>query len=180
MVNGTPGKDSAVFDDKQHEKNEQHNGHQPEWVPLVAGPFTKQDEFCVDVRCLQHQFKCSDAACDQIVKIFGKYFGNQATNFRQADKKIAKAAGTKMLRLNGCVNVRCEGHVFLPSDKATHCPKCNQARYDANGKPLEVSLLTHSCFYLGVRCVRTYSLNLSYLFINIHAESFLLSLKRPS
>ena len=139
--------DSAHFHGKQHENDHEENEHQPEWVPFVGGPFTKADNFCVDVRRLQHKFKCSDAACDEVVKIFGKYFGNTETNFRQTDDKIAKASGTTMLRLNGCVNQDCEGHVFLPCDKAKTCPKCGQARYDSNGKPFEV---INNCLIVSV------------------------------
>ena len=50
---------------------------------------------------------------------------------------MQNAAGTKALRLNGCVG--CHKHVFLPkqTDKNTTCPLCGHPRYDGVGKPFE-------------------------------------------
>ena len=182
-VNFAPEDGSASFDAHENEHEEQE--YQPEWVPFVGGPFTKEDNFCVDIRRLQQKFKCSDATCDEVVKLFGKYFGNQETNFRQADGKIAKASGTKMLRLHGCVNVRCKGYVFLPSDKLKNCPKCGQARYDHNGKPFEVNCLFHAFCLLVCTTLEFARSLLIYCcaynaFLDVYAESFLLPCQRPS
>ena len=82
---------------------------------LVGGPFTASDQFCIDIRRLQQRSKCSDATCDEIVKTFAKHFGIPTNNFRNADSKIQKAAGTSCLRLNGCVG--CHEHVYHPDDR---------------------------------------------------------------
>ena len=42
------------------------------WMPLVGGPFTQEDEFCVSIRRLQQRTGCTDATCDDIIKTFRK------------------------------------------------------------------------------------------------------------
>ena len=42
-----------------------------------------------------------------------------------------------MLKLNGCHD--CHDHIFLPSDQARECPKCGNARYNAQGEAKEVA-----------------------------------------
>jgi len=116
---------------------------EPKWVPLLSTPFSKQDEFCIDVRRLQRRSKCSDFTCTEIVKIFSNYLGVTPNTFQKADKKIKETAGTSYLRLNGCVG--CHQHVYLPDDKSVRCPHlvnnvdvCGHPRYDQSGKPFEV------------------------------------------
>ena len=55
---------------------------------------------------------------------------------------MQEAAGVSFLRLNGCP--KCNNYVYLPDDKRAHCPQvkdgtpCGAARFDEDGKPLEV------------------------------------------
>ena len=44
----------------------------PQWVPLVGGPFTEEDEFCISIRRLQQRTGCTDATCDDIIATFRK------------------------------------------------------------------------------------------------------------
>jgi hypothetical protein len=115
--------------------------HAPsEWVQIVGGGFTKEDQFCIDVRRLQQRTGCTDATCDDIIRTFSNYLGAKIpSNFKAADKKIQLKAGAKCLRLNGCVG--CDKHVFLPDDPAEECSLCGHQRYDAKGQPNE------TCFY---------------------------------
>ena len=69
------------------------------------------------------------------MRTFHKYLGIAPSNLKKTDKKMHKAAGAKMLRLNGCPY--CKKHVYLPCQKDTHCPRCGKSRYGADGKPLE-------------------------------------------
>lgn len=132
-----------VFQDNQPQKEEEDE--KANWVKIVGGPFTEEDNFCADLRRLQQRSGCSDAACDDIVRTFQKYLGIDAPkNFRSYDKSMQQAAGAKMLRLNGCPS--CKRHVYLPTDKEQCCPRikangsvCGHPRYDDEGKPLEVS-----------------------------------------
>ena len=132
--------------------------HEPKWVQIVGGPFTKADELCVDLRRLQQRSGCSDKTCDDILRTFSKYLSLDAPiNFRKQDKKLQEFAGATVLRLNGCP--RCNKHVYLPTDGDASCPYvftksdlndesvtidavegevCGHNRYDENGKALEV------------------------------------------
>ena len=119
-------------------KQEEGEAPESEWVSVVGGGFTKEDDFCIDVRRLQQRTGCSDSTCEDIIKTFRRYLRIDAPqNFRQADGKMKSVAGTKCLRLNGCTG--CHGHVYLPDDGAKCCPLCGHARYNAKGKPHEVS-----------------------------------------
>ena len=108
-----------------------------EWIPLVGGAFTKEDEFCVSIRRLQKRTGCSDAACHDMVKTFRKYLRMDVPSFnlKGTDKKMREAAGTEVLRLNGCIG--CHKVVFLPDGKAKVCPRCAHSRYDSKGHPWE-------------------------------------------
>lgn len=108
-----------------------------EWIPLVGGGFTKEDEFCVSIRRLQKRTGCSDAACHDMVKTFRKYLRMDVPSFnlKGTDKKMREAAGTEVLRLNGCIG--CHKVVFLPDGKAKVCPRCAHSRYDSKGHPWE-------------------------------------------
>ena len=111
--------------------------HEPQWTQLVGGPFTKEDELCVDLRRLQQRCRCSDATCADILSTFSKYLHlNQDLNFRDADQRLHELSGATVLRLNGCP--QCQRHVYLPTDKEKNCPICGHDRYGADGKPLEV------------------------------------------
>jgi hypothetical protein len=96
------------------------------------------EEFTKDIRKLQARTKCTNKTCVDFIRLFGKYVGEDkvAKGFHTCDKKLKEAAGVNVLQLHGCTT--CNRHVFLPSSKATHCPHCGGARYDAQGKPNEV------------------------------------------
>ena len=106
-------------------------------MSIVGGGFTKQDEFCVSIRRLQHRTGCSNATCADIIETFRKYLRmDVSVDFKSTDKKMRAVAGTSFLRLNGCTN--CHKHVFKPDDKAKLCPLCgHNSRYDSKGKPCE-------------------------------------------
>jgi hypothetical protein len=96
---------------------------------------------------MQQRTGCSDATCKDVIATFRRYLRVDVPNdFRGADKKMKDAAGTKVLRLNGCVG--CNKHVFMPEDKATSCPLCGHARYDRKGKPHEVNSFCYLLFLL--------------------------------
>ena len=106
------------------------------WVPLVGPGFTKEDDFCISIRRLQQRHGCTDMCCKDMVDTFRKYLRMDVpVNFASTDKKMQKAAGTTVMRLNGCVG--CHRHVFTPDDKAKSCPHCNTPRYNSKGKPFE-------------------------------------------
>lgn len=112
-------------------------------MPFVAGPFTKADNICVDLRRLQHRSKCSDNTCADALRTFAKYLGFAPNNFRKCDNKIKKAAGASMIRLDGCVG--CDRYVYRPGEKLAHCPRvkedgslCLHPRFDEQGQPHEV------------------------------------------
>ena len=129
---------SLVDQTSENERDEEE--HEPKWQQIVGGPFTKQDELCVDIRRLQQRSGASDATCDDILRTFSKYLGIEApNNFRDYDKKMQEAAGATVLRLDGCV--KCNRHVYHPDDRSKHCPKCGHRRYGDSGKPLEVMSL---------------------------------------
>lgn len=101
------------------------------------------ESFCKDVRSFQQRSKCSDATCADIVRTIGKYLNFQVPDVHEYDKKLQEEAGTSFLRLNGCPS--CHKHVYMPTDRATHCPTiksdgtvCGHPRYDDAGKPFEV------------------------------------------
>lgn len=103
-----------------------------------------RDEFLKDLRKLQTKTKCTDKTCLNFIRLFGKYVGEDQvptarTGFQTCDRKLKEAAGVNVLELNGCT--KCNNHVFLPTSKRTHCPKCGDARYDTNGKAKEVCLI---------------------------------------
>ena len=109
--------------------------------------FTEEDQFCIDIRRMQSRTGCSDATCKDVLDTFRRYLRVDVPNdFRRADKKMQAAAGTQVLRLNGCVD--CNKHVFMPEDKAKSCPLCDHARYDSKGQPHEVNSFCCLLFFL--------------------------------
>ena len=130
--------------DEQDEEEDEGEEEKPVWIPFVAGPFTKEDAICVDLRRLQHRSKCSDSTCADALKTFAKYLGFAPTNIKQCDRKLKKAAGAKMIRLDGCVG--CNKYVYRPGEeKLSYCPRvksdgtlCLHPRFDQHGQPHEV------------------------------------------
>ena len=111
--------------------------------PVNVGAVNGQ-EFVKDLRKLQARTKCTSKTLVDFIRLFGKYVGEEGAvpkGFQTCDKKLKKAAGVELLELHGCT--ACHRHVFLPSSKATHCPRCGGARYDAQGKPNEVSYIIY-------------------------------------
>ena len=114
----------------------------PKWVQIVGGGFTKEDQFCVDIRRLQQRTGCTDATCDDIIRTFSNYLGAKIpSNFKAADQKIQLKAGAICLRLHGCVG--CNKHVFFLKDLEEECPLCGHQRYNVKRKPNEVCMITH-------------------------------------
>ena len=109
----------------------------------MGGGFSKEDNFCADLRRLQQRCGCSDKTCADVLQTFKKYLGVDAPKtFKSYDKKMKKLAGAEMLRLNGCPE--CKRHVYLPSDKTNFCPHvkadgtvCGAARFDEHGQARE-------------------------------------------
>lgn len=133
--------------DEDAEREEQAEGEEAaKWVNIVGGPFSKDDNFCADLRRLQQRSGCSNTTCEDFLTTFRKYLGIKAPkNWKSYDKKMHEVAGAEMLRLNGCP--KCGKHVYLPESKAITCPHvqangavCGEPRYDENGKPKEVGI----------------------------------------
>ena len=99
-----------------------------------------REEFFKDLRKLQAKTKCTNKTCVNFIRLFDKYVGEDqvSTGFQTCDRKLKEAAGVNVLELHGCT--KCNNHVFLPTSKRTHCPKCGDARYATNGKAKEVCL----------------------------------------
>ena len=100
----------------------------------------------MDLRRLQHRTKCSDNTCADALRTFAKFLGfDIPRNIKQCDRKLKKAAGVTMIRLDGCVG--CNKYVYRPGEeKLGHCPRvksdgtlCLHPRFDEHGKPHEVS-----------------------------------------
>lgn len=121
----------------------------PVWVPVPTDGtgFTEQDKICVDIRRLQQRSGCTNVTCGDVLSLFKQYLGNIVPkDFRAVDRKLRKAAGASVLRLNGCPE--CNRHVYHPEDKTEFCPHvksdgtvCGHPRFGADGKPLEVPTL---------------------------------------
>jgi hypothetical protein len=118
--------------------SEEEQDSAPRWLKIVGGDFKPKEVFCVDMRRLQARRGCSTATCNDFIKTFAKYLRIDAPKTATgADRKICNAAGAHILQLNGCVG--CDDHVFHPSEEAVVCPSCAASRFDAHGKPFEVS-----------------------------------------
>ena len=97
-----------------------------------------QEQFCEDLRRLQHRSKCTDAALFEIIRTFEKYAKCPLPkSFKKWDAKMQKAAGVTYFELHGCVGCT---FVFLPSDERQHCPLCRKPRLDETRRPFQVSL----------------------------------------
>ena len=98
------------------------------------------EEFSRDLRRLQHKNKFTDKTCLDFISLFSQYVdGHVPAGFTECDKKLNEAAGIEVIELHGCS--KCDGHVYGPEDKRTHCPCCGAARYcDETGKPIEVCM----------------------------------------
>lgn len=103
-------------------------------------------DFFAELRRLQSKTKCTEATLFEIIDAFSKYHDLEfATKSEMAkmDKKMQELAGATYLELHGCKKSRtgCGKFVFKPDDKRTRCPLCGAARFDLNGKPLEVRVV---------------------------------------
>ena len=137
--------EQAEAEAEREEQTEAEHEEAAKWVNIVGGPFSKDDNFCADLRRLQQRCGCSNTTCEDILTTFRKYLGIEGPkNWKSYDKKMREMAGAEMLRLNGCP--KCRKHVYLPKSKATTCPYvqpngavCGAPRYDKKGDPKEVS-----------------------------------------
>ena len=50
---------------------------------------------------------------------------------------LCRKAGALVIQLHGCVG--CDDYVFVPTDRAIKCPKCDFPRFDAKKQPNEVN-----------------------------------------
>lgn len=106
-------------------------------------------EFFAELRRLQSKTKCTEATLFEIIDVFSKYhdlgFATRS-DLAKMDKRMQKLAGATYLELHGCKKSRtaCGKFIFKPKDSRTHCPLCGAARYNLNGKPLEVRIV---CVY---------------------------------
>ena len=98
------------------------------------------EELNKNLRRLQHKHKFTDKACLEFISLFSSYVdGKIPAGFTETDKKLKEAAGVEVIELHGCSNSKCNGHVYGPEDKRTHCPCCGEARYcPETGKATEV------------------------------------------
>lgn len=92
------------------------------------------EELWQDLRLVQRATACSTATLISLAKRVVPSLTR--TQRVQADKKLMKRGGAKVLELHGCVH--CDKHVFVPSFRGRHCPKCGGARFNARNKPHEV------------------------------------------
>ena len=99
------------------------------------------EEFSRNLRALQHKNRFSNKTCLDFINLFSQYVdGDLPAGFTECDKKLKEAAGGEVIELHGCSNSKCNGHVYGPEDKRTHCPCCGEARYcTETGKAKEVS-----------------------------------------
>ena len=97
------------------------------------------EEFTKNLRRLQHKHRFSDKTCLSFINLFSQYVdGDIPAGFKVCDKVLKEAAGVQVIELHGCSNSKCNGHVYGPEDKRTHCPCCGEARYCQTGKATEV------------------------------------------
>ena len=104
---------------------------------------TAKDEICVALRRVQKKTGCSTKTLNLVHEALRPYLRAQfdgPLKVSHATKKIAGRSGAVILRLHGCVG--CHEHVFMPKCRARLCPKCQSPRYQANGKPKEVSMVS--------------------------------------
>lgn len=128
------------------------------------------EELFLGLRQLQSKTKCTEATLFEIIKLFSKYHDLEAptkTDFQRVDRKVQKLAGATYLELHGCQKseTSCGNFVFKPDDRRKRCPLCGAARFNAKGKPHEVSF----CLLLIIFIIFT------HIIYHFYAESFLFS-----
>jgi hypothetical protein len=113
-------------------------------LPVVLQQVTRKDLVCMQLRRVQTQTGCSTATLNLAINAISPYCKFELPRLRYADNFWRKLSGAKVIRLHGCVTPSCT-HVFGPEDAQTHCPLCNEGRYDAANKPKE------TCYYFPLK-----------------------------
>ena len=99
-----------------------------------------QHFFLRTLRTLQRQTRCTSKTLLTIIKELRPFLSFECdvpSTFRGIDNGLKRETQAIALELNGCV--KCNKHVFLPSDKDRRCPRCRFPRFSASGKANEVS-----------------------------------------
>jgi len=99
--------------------------------PEVVGQILEQ------MLLVQNLTGCATTTCDMFLKHLQPFLkGCEHVKVLKMRRIRSKQSPIKR-QMHGCVD--CNDYVFGPENMDTHCHKCGHARYDAKGKPHEVS-----------------------------------------
>jgi hypothetical protein len=101
------------------------------------------DRLLHHIRLLQRRTKCSNAVCDDFVRMFRKYCGTTGQTLKSFDRKARQAAGVNYIILHGCP--KCDKHIYGSNDRNTNCPfkkedgtVCGHPRFEKENEAWEV------------------------------------------
>jgi len=115
-----------------------------DFLPQVLQQVSQKELVCMQLRRIQSRTGCSTNTLNLAINAISPYCKFNLPRLTHADKFWRELSGASVIRLHGCVGKSCT-HVFGPDDARTHCPLCNEGRYNVQGKPKE------TCYYFPLK-----------------------------
>ena len=105
---------------------------------------SQEEQICIALRLVQSKSGCATRTLNLVIQELKPFLRCEGfDSWTKSDKALRKTSGAQSVKLHGCVG--CHDHVFGPSDRSRHCPKCHHPRFNNVGNPNEV------CWYFPLR-----------------------------